>query len=56
MALKRLRVLSREGVAEEIDLDKTITKTSKNGGMLEIEMVPQKKNTVKVVLLLDIGG
>ncbi|PJB14865.1 MAG: VWA domain-containing protein, partial [Flavobacteriales bacterium CG_4_9_14_3_um_filter_32_8] len=36
MALKRLRVLSREGVAEEIDLDKTITKTSKNGGMLEI--------------------
>jgi len=56
MALKRLRVLSREGVAEEIDLDKTITKTSKNGGMLEIEMVPQKKNTVKVLLLLDIGG
>lgn len=56
MALKRLRILSREGVAEEIDLDKTITKTSKNGGMLEIEMVPQKKNTVKVLLLLDIGG
>ena len=56
MALKRLRVLSREGVAEEIDLDKTIANTSKNGGMLEIEMVPQKKNTVKVLLLLDIGG
>jgi uncharacterized protein with von Willebrand factor type A (vWA) domain len=56
MALKRLRILSREGVSEEIDLDKTISKTSKNGGMLEIEMVPQKKNTVKVLLLLDIGG
>ncbi|MBL4594714.1 MAG: VWA domain-containing protein [Flavobacteriales bacterium] len=56
MALKRLRILSREGVSEEIDLDKTIIKTSKNAGMLEIEMVPQKKNTVKVLLLLDIGG
>ncbi len=56
MALKRLRILSREGVSEEIDLDKTIAKTSKNAGMLEIEMVPQKKNTVKVLLLLDIGG
>ncbi len=56
MALKRLRILSREGVSEEIDLDKTISKTSKNAGMLEIEMVPQKKNTVKVLLLLDIGG
>ena len=56
MALKRLRILSREGVSDEIDLDKTISKTSKNAGMLEIEMVPQKKNTVKVLLLLDIGG
>lgn len=56
MALKKLRLLSREGRAEEIDLDKTIKSTSKNGGMLEVEMVPIKKNVVKVLLLFDIGG
>lgn len=56
MALRKLRLLSREGRAEEIDLDKTIKSTSKNGGMLEVEMVPVKKNVVKVLLLFDIGG
>ena len=56
MALKRLRVLTREGIDEEIDLDETIKKTSKNAGMLELEMVPVKKNRVKVLLFLDVGG
>ena len=56
MALRKLRLLSREGKAEEIDLDKTIRSTSKNGGMLEVEMVPKRKNTVKVLLFFDIGG
>lgn len=56
IALKRLRVLTREGVDEEIDLDETIRKTSKNAGMLELEMVPAKKNNVKVLLFLDVGG
>lgn len=56
MALRKLRILSREGRTEEIDLNKTIKSTSKNGGMLEIEMVPSKKNVVKVLLLFDIGG
>ena len=56
MALRKLRILSREGRTEEIDLDKTIKSTSKNGGMLEVEMVPSKKNVVKVLLLFDIGG
>lgn len=56
MALKRLRVLTREGVDEEIDLEETIKKTSKNAGMLELEMVPAKKNNVKVLLFLDVGG
>ena len=56
MALKKLRILSREGKAEELDLNKTIIKTSKNAGMLEVEMVPSKKNTVKVLLFFDIGG
>jgi hypothetical protein len=56
MALRKLRVLSREGRTEEIDLGKTIKSTAKNSGMLEIEMVPSKKNVVKVLLLFDIGG
>jgi uncharacterized protein with von Willebrand factor type A (vWA) domain len=56
MALRRLRILTREGTSEELDLDKTIEKTSKNAGLLELEMVPSKKNNVKVLLLLDIGG
>lgn len=56
MALRKLRLLSREGKNEEIDLTKTIRSTSKNGGMLEIEMVPSKKNIIKVLLLFDIGG
>lgn len=56
MALKKLRFLSREGLAEELDLDKTISRTSRNGGMLEMEMVPQKKNAIKVLLFFDVGG
>ncbi len=56
MALRRLRILTREGTKEELDLDKTIDRTSKNAGLLELEMVAAKKNNVKVLLLLDIGG
>ena len=56
MALRRLRILTREGTSEELDLDKTIDKTSRNAGFLELEMVPAKKNNVKVLLFLDIGG
>ncbi len=56
MALRRLRVLTREGTKEHLDLDKTIDKTSKNAGLLELEMVAAKKNNVKVLLFLDIGG
>ncbi len=56
MALRRLRILTREGVDEELDLDRTIDRTSRNAGFLEIEMVPAKKNNVKVLLFLDIGG
>jgi len=56
MALRRLRILTREGTSEELDLDGTIDKTSRNAGFLELEMVPAKKNNVKVLLFLDIGG
>lgn len=56
MALRRLRVLTREGMPTELDLKGTIRKTSENAGMLDISMVPSRKNRVKVLLLLDVGG
>ncbi len=56
MALKRLRALTREGIKEEIDIDKTIDKTSKNAGYLDLEYVPTKKNNIKVLIFFDIGG
>ena len=56
MALRKLRVLSRTGKAEEFDLEGTIKRTSKNAGVLDISMVPSKKNNVKVLLFMDIGG
>ena len=56
MALRRLRVFTRTGHEEELDLDTTIKKTSKNAGFLEIEMRPERKNNVKVLMLFDIGG
>ncbi len=56
MALKRLRKFTREGLPTELDLDSTIKKTSENAGMLDIAMQASKKNRIKVLLLMDIGG
>jgi hypothetical protein len=56
MALRRLRVFTRQGHEEELDLDSTISKTSRNAGYLQIEMRPERKNNVKVLMLFDIGG
>ncbi len=56
LALKRLRKITREGNEEELDIKQTIRKTSENAGFLKLEMLPEKKNNVKVLLLLDIGG
>ncbi len=56
LALKRLRLLTREGIEDELDLHTTIEKTSRNGGYLDIEMQPAKKNRVKVLLFFDVGG
>lgn len=56
VALKRLRKFAREGAADELDLDDTIRSTAKNAGYLDIKMVPERHNAVKVLLFLDIGG
>ncbi len=56
LALRRLRRFAREGAADELDLPGTIGSTARNAGWLDIRMVPERHNTVKVLLLLDIGG
>ena len=56
MALRRLRILTREGAAEELDLDGTIDGTCRNGGILDIHLQASRKNNVKILLLLDVGG
>jgi len=56
MALRRLRKFARTGAEDELDLDDTIRSTAHNGGMLDIKMVPERHNSVKVLLLFDVGG
>jgi hypothetical protein len=56
MALRRLRRFAREGANLELDLDHTIQNTARNAGMLDLCMVPERHNTVKVLMLLDVGG
>jgi uncharacterized protein with von Willebrand factor type A (vWA) domain len=56
VALRRLRKFAREGAADQLDLDDTIDKTARNAGLLDIRMVPERHNAIKVLLCLDIGG
>ncbi len=56
IALRKLRKFAREGAADQLDLDDTIDKTARNAGLLDIRMVPERHNAVKVLLCLDIGG
>ena len=56
VALRRLRRFAREGAPDIFDLDGTIEGTAKNAGWLDIHMQPERRNTVKVLLFLDIGG
>ena len=56
IALRRLRRFAREGALSELDIDDTIQSTAKNGGWLDLRMVPERHNAAKVLLLLDVGG
>ncbi|NNE24390.1 MAG: VWA domain-containing protein, partial [Rhizobiales bacterium] len=55
VALRRLRKFAREGAPEELDLDDTIRSTA-NRGYLDLKLVPEKRNTIKVLLFFDVGG
>ncbi len=55
LALRRLRRFAREGAAEELDLDATISGTARKG-YLDVTMRPERRNAVKLLLFLDVGG
>ncbi len=55
LALRRLRRFAREGAAEELDLDNTIRSTA-DKGYIDVQLRPERRNAVKVLLFLDVGG
>ena len=55
IALRRLRRFARTGAAEELDLDGTIHETA-HKGYLDVKLRPERRNAVKVLLFLDVGG
>ena len=56
LALRKLRKFARRGAPTEFALPETIDATARSGGWLDIKMVPERHNVVKVLLLLDVGG
>ena len=56
LALRRLRQFAREGAAEELDLDGTVKSTANNAGWLDLQLVPERHNAIKLLLFLDVGG
>ena len=56
VALRRLRKFARQGAADELDLGGTIDATARNAGWLDLKLRPERRNTIKVLLLLDVGG
>jgi uncharacterized protein len=56
MALRRLRKFARDGAQDELDIDDTISSTARNAGMLDIKMIPERHNAVKVLIFFDVGG
>ena len=56
LALRRLRQFAREGAAEELDLGSTVQSTAHNAGWLDLKLVPERRNAVRLLLFLDVGG
>ncbi len=56
IALRRLRKFAREGAADQLDLEGTISSTARRAGLLDLQLVPERRNAVKVLLFLDVGG
>jgi uncharacterized protein with von Willebrand factor type A (vWA) domain len=56
VALRKLRKFARTGASEELDMHHTINATAKNAGLLDIHMVQERHNAVKVLMFFDVGG
>ena len=56
VALRRLRRFAREGAQDELALDDTIRATANNAGWLDLRMQAERKNKVKILMLMDVGG
>jgi uncharacterized protein len=56
LALRRLRRLERQGGPEQLDLEATIDRSARNGGDIDLVFAPEKKNRVKLMLMMDVGG
>jgi uncharacterized protein with von Willebrand factor type A (vWA) domain len=56
LALRKLRRFARQGAATELDISGTIRATAANAGLLDLQMAPERRNAVKVLLFLDVGG
>ena len=56
IALRRLRRFARQGAPDEFDLDTTIERTARNAGWLDVQMRPERRNRIRVLLFLDVGG
>lgn len=56
VALRKLRKFARTGASEELDINHTIGATAKNGGLLDIHMVPERHNAIKLLMFFDVGG
>ena len=56
IALRRLRRFARQGIPDEFDLDTTIERTARNAGCLDVQLRPERRNRIKVLLFLDVGG
>ncbi|HVN44053.1 MAG TPA: VWA domain-containing protein [Steroidobacteraceae bacterium] len=56
IALRSLRRFARAGAPVELDLEGTIDATARNGGLLDLQLVPQRHNALRVLLFLDVGG
>lgn len=56
VALRRLRQFARTGAEDKLDIDDTIRSTANNAGYLDLKMVPERHNAVKVLLFFDVGG
>ena len=56
IALRKLRRFARDGAPTELDLDDTVKATARNAGLLDIKLVPERHNAIKILLFLDVGG